>query len=157
MSIRLRFVLGKGRASRFIAWYSGAPLSHVDAVMPNGKLLGARSDVVGGGDGVLERPDPYEDVSAIVYFDIPCTPQQGMAFYAFLRAQLGKQYDHMAIFGFLFNRNWRDEDAWICSELQAAALEAAGIMPMVYLKASKITPVMLATLVSELPGAAQAS
>lgn len=155
MAVRLRFVLGRARSSRLIAWFSQAHLSHVDAVMPDGKLLGARSDNVGGGDGVLERPNPYEDVAAVVYFDIPCTAQQGMAFYAFLRNQLGKRYDHMAIFGFLFNRNWRDEDAWICSELQAAALEAAGIMPMVYLKASKITPVMLATLVSELPGVTQ--
>lgn len=151
--IRLRFVLGKGRSSRLIAWFSAAHLSHVDVKLPNGKLLGARSDNVGGGDGVLERPDPYEEVSAITYYQIPATPQQERAFYAFLGDQLGKPYDHMAIIGFLFGRSWRDEDAWYCSELVAAALESAGVMPHVYLTANKITPVMLAALVSELPGA----
>lgn len=151
--VRLRFVLGKARSSRLIAWFSSAHLSHVDVVMPNGKLLGARSDNVGGGDGVLERPNPYEEVASIVYFDVPATLQQEALFYRFLADQLGKPYDHLAIFAFFLNRNWRDEDAWICSELVAAALEYAGIMPTVYLPANKITPVMLAALVSELPGA----
>lgn len=153
--IRLRFVLGRARSSRLIAWFSSAHLSHVDVKLPNGKLLGARSDNVGGGDGVLERPDPYEEVAAIVYFEVPGTPQQEALFYRFLADQLGKPYDRLSIIAFFLNRNWRDEDAWICSELVAAGLEYAGIMPTVYLPVSKITPVMLATLVSELPGARQ--
>lgn len=154
--IRLRFVLGKGRASRLIAIFSAGHLSHVDVKMPNGRLLGARSDNVGGGDGVLERPDPYEKVSKIVYFEITATADQEAIFFAFLHAQLGKPYDHLAIIGFIWNRNWRDDDAWYCSEVVAAALEEAGVLvKTLYLPFNKITPVMLATLVSELPNARQ--
>lgn len=151
--IRLRFVQGLGPVSSLISWFSDGHLSHVDALMPDGKLLGARSDVVGGGDGVLERPNPYEKVAKIVTYDIPATLIEESAFYAFLRAQLGKAYDHMAIFSFAIARNWRDDDEWYCSELQAAALEDAGILTKtLFLSVNKITPVMLATLVSDLPG-----
>lgn len=70
---------------------------------------------------------------------------QSRAFYRFLRAQVGKPYDHSAIWGFASGRDWREDDSWICSELQAAALEHAGIVPnQLYLAANKITPVALA-------------
>jgi hypothetical protein len=48
MSIKLRFVRGLDFSSRVIAWFSAGHLSHVDAVMPDGSLLGARSDVIKG-------------------------------------------------------------------------------------------------------------
>ena len=152
--VRLRFVQGKGFGSQAISWFSSGHLSHVDALMPDGKLLGARSDVVGGGDGVLERPNPYEEVAKIVTYDIPASPAQAVAFYSFLRDQLGKAYDHLAIFAFAFGRNWRDTEEWYCSELIAAALEDAAILTKtLFLSVNKITPVMLATLVSSIPGA----
>jgi hypothetical protein len=46
--IRLQFVLGTGLSSQAIAWFSAGHFSHVDAVLPDNRLLGARSDVVGG-------------------------------------------------------------------------------------------------------------
>jgi len=98
--ITLRFVLGHGWASRVISLFSAGHLSHVDVVMPDGRLLGARSDNVGGGDGVLERPNPYEPVSAATYFQIAASPEQQAKFYDFLQQQLGKPYDHLAIFAF---------------------------------------------------------
>lgn len=150
--LTLRFVQGKGFFSQCIAVFSAGHLTHVDVKMPDGMLLGARSDNVGGGDGVLERPDPYEAVAKIVYFQIWATPAQEALFYAFLKGQLGKAYDKLAIFAFAIDRNWRDDDAWYCSELVSAALEEAGILTkLLYLHTNKITPVMLATLVSELP------
>lgn len=152
--LTLRFVQGKGFGSQAIAIFSAGHLSHVDVKMPDGMLLGARSDDVGGGEGVLERPDPYEQVAQVVYATIPALPEQEAKFYVFLRDQLHKPYDKLAIVAFAFDRNWRDGDAWYCSELIAAALEAAGILTKtLYLPFNKITPVMLATLVSELPGA----
>jgi uncharacterized protein YycO len=154
--IRLAFRLGLGWTSRLIARFSAGHLSHVDVKLPNGKLLGARSDNVGGGEGVRERPDPYEPVAKMVYFEIEATPEQLAKFYGFLYDQLGKPYDHLAILAFIWNRNWRDDDAWYCSELVAAALEEAGMLKQtLYLPYNKITPVALATLVSDLPGAHQ--
>lgn len=152
MKLTLRFVLGAAWTSRAIAVFSAGHLSHVDVKMPSGKLLGARSDNVGGGDGVLERPDPYEQVAKVAYFEIDVTDDRATTFYRFLYAQLGKRYDHLAIFAFIINRNWHDDDAWYCSELVAAALEAAGVLTnRLYLTSNKITPVVLAALVSELP------
>lgn len=152
--IRIVFRLGAARSSRAIAWFSSGHLSHVDAKTPVGKLLGARSDDVGGASGVWARPDPYEDVTKLVIFDIDATPLQEALFYDFLNEQIGKPYDHLAILAFFINRDWRDGDAWYCSELIAAALEEATILTKtLFLPLNKITPVMLATLISQLPGA----
>jgi hypothetical protein len=89
MSIKLRFVRGLDFSSRVFAWFYAGHLSHVDAVMPDGSLLGARSDVIKDiPTGVQIRPPRYE--ALVVAMEIPATPRQEMAFYRFLRAQLGK-------------------------------------------------------------------
>jgi uncharacterized protein YycO len=151
--IRLQFVCQKAISSETIAWFSAGHFSHVDAVLDGGLLLGARSDRVGGQPpGVQIRPPDYVRFSRRVVFEMPVTSDQDEAFHTFLRQQLGKPYDKAAIWGFLFNRNWREPDSWICSELQAASLEAAGIIPPLYLAANKITPVSLALLVSAVGG-----
>lgn len=36
-----------------------------------------------------------------------------------VRSQVGKGYDYMGVFGFLFRRNWQRTDKWLCSELLA--------------------------------------
>jgi hypothetical protein len=148
--IRLQFVCGSGVGSRSISWFSSGHLSHVDALMPDGRLLGARSDHVGGvPSGVWVRPYDYEKVISKVIFEINTVSlEQEDKFYSFLRAEVGKGYDHLAILAFLLNRNWRDLDAWICSELQAAALEYCGYLPKLYLPSNKITPVALAFALS---------
>ena len=63
------------------------------------------------------------------------------AFYAFLKTQIGKPYDHSAILGFALDRDWRQSDSWFCSELVAAALEKAGYFSFcLAAPANKITP-----------------
>lgn len=151
--IRLRFVCGYGLASKAIAWFGAEHLSHVDAVLPNGMLLGSRSDTVGGmPPGVQVRSPNYEPVARTVDMAIPATPDQTDAFYAFLFDQIGKPYDHAAIWGFVFNRDWRDEDSWFCMELIAAAGEAAKLYPRLFLAANKITPVSGALAYSAIGG-----
>jgi hypothetical protein len=153
MSIKLRFVRGRDFPSEVISWFSAGHLSHVDAVLPNGDLLGARSDIIKGiPTGVQVRPPGYEQVALAVVMEIPSTALQEVAFYRFLRSQIGKPYDRTAIWAFAFNRDWREEDAWFCSELVARALEMAGVLRPLYLTANKITPVMLAVVVSEAGG-----
>jgi hypothetical protein len=65
-------------------------------------------------------------------------------FYDALKREVGKPYDHLAILGFVVGRNWRETDSWICSELQAYALEIAGIVPRLLFTPNKITPNSLA-------------
>lgn len=151
--ITLQFVLGSGISSSSIAWFSQGHFSHVDAVLSDGSLLGARSDVCGGKPaGVQIRPPNYEKWQKQTRFTIPCTPGQYGAWEAFLLKQEGLPYDKKAIYAFVTDRNWREPDAWICSELQSAALEAANVVPLLYLAANKITPVMCAMVASSVMG-----
>lgn len=147
--IRLQFVAQDDFCSRAICWFSAGHLSHVDAILPDGRLYGARNEFP---RGVWARPPGYRAFTRRVTATIPATAAQRGRFYDFLRRQRGKPYDWRAIAAFAFNRNWRAADSWICSELQAAALEYAGLCPPLYLAANKITPVALALAVSALPG-----
>jgi hypothetical protein len=152
--LHLQFVAERALGSEAIGWFSAGHLSHVDAVLPDGMLLGARSDRVGGRPpGVWARPPGYLRFSRRALATLPASDEQYALWLAFLDAQRGKPYDWRAIWGFVFGRNWREEDSWICSELQARALEVAGLIPPLYLAANKITPVALALAVSAIPGA----
>jgi hypothetical protein len=151
--IRWQFVCERDLGSRTIAWFSQGHVSHVDCVLErgclghgglDGYLLGARDDHAGGQlPGVRIRPPRYHRFARRVVMSIACTETQRTAFFGFLERQLGKPYDGEAILAFVFNRNWREPDSWICSELQAAACEAAGLLPRLVVAANKITPVAL--------------
>lgn len=151
--IRLQFSRGGGISSAAIAWFSSGQFSHVDAILPDGKLFGARSDAVGGHPpGVWARPPDYEKFRKKVIMEVPCGAFQTNTFYSFLKSQEGKPYDKLAIWGFALGRNWREQDSWICSELQSAAGEHAGILQPLYLAANKITPVACALVYSNIKG-----
>lgn len=151
--IRLQFVLGHALSSRAIAWFSAGHFSHVDAILPDGSLLGSRSDRICGIEpGVRIRPAFYEVWRSRVVIELPCGYDQERAYYGFLHRQIGKPYDHTAIWGFAAGRNWREDDSWFCSELQASALERAVLREPLYLAANKITPVALALVVSAIGG-----
>jgi hypothetical protein len=152
-AIKLQFVCEAALSSEAIAWFSSGHFSHVDAIMPDGTLLGARSDSEGGQpSGVRRRPPGYATFSKCVVMTVPCNDYQACGFYSFLESQIGKPYDWRAIYAFILNRNWREDDSWICSELVAAAGEASGILPMLYLAANKITPVSCAIAYSAVGG-----
>jgi len=143
--IRYQFVTGTGFTSKAVAWFGGGVFSHVDAVLSDGSLLGARLD-----GGVSVRPPYYDHWSRRVVFSLPTTAQQDEQWRNFLVDQLGKPYDKTAIWGFATGRDWREDDSWFCSELAAAALEMAGGCPVLYTPANKITPSGLATVLSAL-------
>ncbi|MGH7099502.1 MAG: hypothetical protein ACREE4_17820 [Stellaceae bacterium] len=61
----------------------------------------------------------------------------------FARFQIGKPFDWAAVFAFAFDRDWRCENAWFCSELVAAALEIGGFWARPWTfpcRANKIDP-----------------
>lgn len=141
--ISLLFSHGGDLGSRAIEWFGGGPkYSHVDAIMPDGKLLGSRSDEVGGAiSGVWIRNADYLGDKPTLRVDLPCTLQQETLFYDFLEKQIGKRYDKLAIFSFATGRNWQDDDAWFCDELQAAALVSCGYFKFPLASpANRITP-----------------
>lgn len=132
MNIRLQFVLGAGIASRLIAWYGQGygGWSHVDAMLPDGSLLGARSDAVGGEpSGVRIRPQHYERWLRRTVVEIPDTHSLVPSWVAWLRQQIGSPYDSAAIWGFLEGKPKHARGHWICSACQSAALRVIGYLP----------------------------
>lgn len=128
--IRLHFSYAGGLSSEAIRVFERGGPSHVDAILPDGTLLGARADRIGGmPPGVQIRPAGYETWKQVWLLTLACTDSQEFRFLEFLKAQVGKPYDEQAILAFPLERNWRTRDAWFCSELIAAALEASGWFP----------------------------
>jgi uncharacterized protein YycO len=136
--------------SEVIRAFDHGAYSHVDAVLADGTLLGARSDACGAAaPGVQIRKSGYAAFSGIKRVVLPTTVECEAAFYAYLQTQIGKPYDHSAILGFALNRDWREADSWFCSELVAAALEQAGYFSFALAApANKITPADLLLAVS---------
>lgn len=144
--ILLQFCRGGDLGSALIEWYGHGQWSHVDAVMPEGALLGARTD-----GGVAMRPASYLAPGSVSgRFAVPADEAATQAFYDLLRGQLGKPYDWRAIVGFAAGRDWRDPGAWFCSELQAWALEGVGALPRLATPCSKLTPDDLALVLGAL-------
>jgi len=130
--ITLRFVTDSDPVSDTIRrGEMGFWASHVEALMPDGTLLGAHTD-----GGVAARPRDYDasQWSQQLYVQVPCSDAQAQEFTAFLQSQLGKPYDMAAIaemaLGVLTGEspNWPQKPSWICSALQTAALLSAGIV-----------------------------
>lgn len=149
--IRLQFVLGAGLSSRLIAWYGQGygGYSHVDAVLPNDTLLGARSDAVGGqAPGVRVRPPGYEKWRRRTVVEVPCSEGRAFAWAEVLQRQVGCPYDQQAILGFLFGRREHTKGRWICSALQTHGLKRVHLLHRVPIPDSQVTPDNLFTLVT---------
>lgn len=126
--ITLQFVGSPGSLfSAGIEWFSQGIVSHVDCVLADGSLLGARSDaVMGVPPGVHIRPPTYIGNDTTVRVTLPTPTGMAAAFYRLVEAEIGKPYDMAAIIGFVADRDWREPGAWFCSELQGAMLERCG-------------------------------
>jgi uncharacterized protein YycO len=136
--IKLRFVTCNDAVSAGIRCGEyGFWASHAEAVMADGSLIGAHYD-----GGVQRRPKGYDaaTLQRELIVPIPTNSDVEDKFIDFLGAQIGKPYDIDAIAALVVGRDWRKPDAWFCSELQAAALEACGWLPMLAADVSKITP-----------------
>lgn len=139
--IVLQFTAQDDLGSKMIRWFSHGDYSHVDTVLPDGRLFGARSDRVGGQPpGVFARDPSYVDGSKTFRVELPVGPQTESRYFDFLKRQEGKPYDSIGIVGFALGRNWRDNDSWFCSELVAAGLETAGYFHALFVPSNKITP-----------------
>lgn len=119
--ITLRFSTVPASATGFlIRRFTWSDWSHVDVCFDGG-LLGAQMD------GVKIRDLNYEPKAKTLFLSTGIlTEDQEKLFRQFLLDQLGKPYDFGAIAGFAIHRDWRDRSKWFCSELTAAAFEAAG-------------------------------
>jgi len=124
--------------SRAIEWRSAGGPSHATTLVAPGWVIDARLS-----GGVARRPVSYLANNEVRWLRVPASLAQVKGVIAFLQSQIGKPYDWRDIFGFAipsaFTRNWKDDRAWICSELQAAAEESQGIIKT-SMSASRIAP-----------------
>lgn len=89
--------------------------------------------------GVRERPleEMIGESSHHEMVRISCRSPEGVI--AAARGQIGKPYDWKGVLGFWFRRNWQDDRAFLCSELVAWSLQAAG-EPVFRREAWRISP-----------------
>ena len=145
--ISLQFVRGTQLDSQVIEWFGGGPLfSHVDTVLPDGQLLGARLD-----GGVQTRPVGYFGDLKTLRIDLVCSDLATGRYLEFIQSQLGKPYDSTGILSFVTGRDWQEDDSWFCSELVASGLEKCGFFSFRPASPSnKITPPNLILMLSVL-------
>ena len=120
--------------------------THVEAVMPDGRYLGAISD------GVKARDPDYDSGSLKkeIFLEVKATADQEEIFYAFIESQIGKPYDTWAIMAYFWpSRDWQAFDSWYCSELLGTGLAECGILPKeMAVKFSRVTVRDLLLLIS---------
>lgn len=146
----MQFVLGASLSSRLIAWYGQGygGFSHVDAVLDDGSLLGARSDEPGGTkSGVQRRPAEYERWIHRQVLTLPGSAARAPTWQDWLLTQVNKPYDMGSIWGFLLGRAEHEKGHWICSALQTRALQRAALLPALPLHDSQVTPDSLRLMV----------
>ena len=120
--IRLRFVAGVALSSDLIKIYESFPFSHVEAVTPEGKYLGALFD-----GGVQARSPDYDkgQFSAEKFLTLAdASDGEAAGFYSFLNGKIGTPYDYEAILGFASRLDLHQTGAVICSALQALGLRS---------------------------------
>jgi hypothetical protein len=140
---RLHFVCAADPLSRLIAWYGrGAQgLSHVDIELPDGTLVGARSNVINGiPAGFQRRPANYAKWIRVSTVTLPLTELQAMRAYRWVRNTVGAKYDTAAILGFVEGSALHKRGEYICSAAGTEFLRQAGKLPTLPIAASQVTP-----------------
>lgn len=125
--VTLRFVCQTGFWARLIrlAQY-GFEETHVDTVMPDGRLLGAHYD---GGVKINAWGYDRGQFTREDFVSFYLSDKQAHNYYQFLEQQVGKPYDTRAIAAFVTGRDWQSPDAWYCAEVKAGGLVACSVFP----------------------------
>lgn len=134
--ILLQFSTLDGFYSKIIQFGTWDWCSHVSLVLDDGSILDALP-----GKGVSVHP--YIDYARVERYAIKGLDADTSAkIIAFEKSQIGKPYDWSGIFDFGIrrNRNWKDDKAWFCSELQAAAFELSGFELVNTVNANRVAP-----------------
>jgi hypothetical protein len=157
--LAIQLVRGTGLASRAIAWWGGGwnQYSHTDAMLPDGSLLGARSDRTGGRPaGVQIRPADYQRWLRRTLYTRAVTQEQQAAWVTELRGYVGVPYDRAGILRLVEGKPPKDDGRWFCSALQLAVLQSLGYVNTPLSEPPQaVTPDGLALLLSGLGWQAQ--
>lgn len=121
--VKLRFVTTGSMLSAAIRFAEDFSFSHVEAVMPDGTLLGAHA-----GGGVLARPADYDknEWTKQSFWSYAVDDGAAAKWESYLRERIGRPYDYQAILGFVMRNSLHDKMHIICSALQTMALRTYG-------------------------------
>jgi hypothetical protein len=121
--IRLAFYKADGEwIDRVIRWWASGPYSHVELVLgdPSGPVTVMSASP--RDRGVRERQLTLNPA----HWDLLAVPGDEAAAVAFIRTQTGVRYDWLGIaISQVMGICWTPADRWFCSELMAAAINAA--------------------------------
>ena len=109
--------------SALIRWFTNSKFSHVDFVMPDGKLMGARFR-----GGVQIRPKDYTTFTNIERYAV--YTDKADAIYAYAQSKIGTPYDFEALFAFAFNKNWENDNKLFCSNFTAISFKEGGLLSL---------------------------
>lgn len=131
--MKIVFVTDNKPWSVFIRWFTWSSYSHV-ALMKEDSIIEATLK-----HGVVIRPfhEFIKKYKTKLICEIEDIDEKKA--WSFALDQCHKSYDIGAIFGFIFRRNWTDDDSWFCSELVAASLLKGGVI-IGRKDASRVTP-----------------
>lgn len=148
--ITLRFKRGDSWLTGGIGFDERFWATHVEAVMPDGRYLGAH---LHGGVQML-LPDYDEGKwKKQLFVDLPCTEAQQKAHHDYLIRRIGTPYDWMAIVGFAahLGSEWHTTNHMICSALIHVSLrqpEAPWFPYPLAIPAHLTSPAILAVVLS---------
>lgn len=131
--ITLQFSTTNQIGSKAISFFTWSWASHVDFVLPDGRLFGA----LAFGNGSCVQFHPMKNNYSRVERYVVDAPDDVLKFAI---EQEGKPYDWQGILGILArNRRWEEDDSWFCSELVAYSFMKAGV-PLLNETSYRITP-----------------
>ena len=146
MGAALKVALFRGRVSlisRAIEWDTRSPYCHAAIVQTDGSVI---ESIEGVGVHRLPRMADLPAGDTYDLFTVQGLTEAGeMAVERFLGAQLGLPYANLDMLGFLTRSSQpANRDAFFCSELVFAAIEAGGVSLLSRIAPFQVSPGMLA-------------
>lgn len=142
--MKIALYKGTGWVSKAIMWISRGGYSHAAILLNNDSIIEAHA-----GSGVRPRKNLLAEVdtnTVVDVFNVDTTPDQDIIIQDFLKKQVGKKYDYLAIVGFIIHTTHKGRiqyGRWICSELVFAAFQQAGINLLERVECWKVSPTIL--------------
>jgi hypothetical protein len=151
-TITFQFVTGNEAASALIRWKTDSEISHVNVVMPDGKLLGALLD-----GGVRVRDANYCKFTLQILVTVPLTDTECFLFWDSIAEAIGQQYDRAGIVGIALGNNLCAPGEVFCSELITRYVNQNSAAKIVHIAKdpSKVDPEMLRVVLTAIPGATE--
>lgn len=139
--MRIGFHKGSNLINKLILFFSRGGYSHCGIILNDNSTIEAKpfKNVYHKKNYLLNNG---KNVIIDVY-DVKTTPKQDKIIIDYLASQIGKKYDYLAVFGFVFYINDDKRNKFICSELVYNAFKAANINLLDRVVGYKISPTVL--------------